>query len=74
MTRLTASKLRENIYRVLDRVAATGEPVEIVRKGTVLRIVPPRPISRLAHLPKRKVLRVAPEAIVHCDWSKEWKP
>ena len=28
---LTASKLRENIYRVLDQVLETGEPVEIER-------------------------------------------
>ena len=36
--RLTASKLRENIYRILDEAIATGAPVEVVRKGTVLRI------------------------------------
>lgn len=36
---LTASKLRENIYRVLDQVLETGEPVEIERNGRRLRIV-----------------------------------
>lgn len=30
---LTASKLRENIYKILDRVAETGVPVEIMRRS-----------------------------------------
>ena len=40
---LTASKLREDIYRVLDHVLATGEPVEIERNGRRLRIVADEP-------------------------------
>jgi hypothetical protein len=38
-TRLTASKLRANIYRVLDQVLETGVPVEIERHGRRLRII-----------------------------------
>ncbi len=38
MTTITPSKLRENIYQILDNAIATGEPVEILRKGAVLRI------------------------------------
>ncbi len=38
--RITASKLRENIYQILDEAISTGTPVEVIRKGTVLRIVP----------------------------------
>ena len=37
---ITASKLRENVYRILDEVLATGVPVEIERNGRTLRIVP----------------------------------
>ena len=74
---LTASKLRENIYRILDQVADTGIPVEIVRRGRRLKIVPaetsaPRKIARLTLRPK--VLIGDPERLVHLDWSKEWKP
>jgi hypothetical protein len=43
--RVTASKLRENIYRILDEAIETGQPVEIVRKGVVLRIVTEKPPS-----------------------------
>ncbi len=71
---LTASKLRENIYRVLDQVLATGEPVEIERNGRRLRIVADDQPSRLDRLVRR------PEAVVgdsddfvHLDWSGEWK-
>ncbi len=36
--RFTASHLRQNIYRILDEVIETGQPVEIERKGSVVRI------------------------------------
>jgi hypothetical protein len=44
---LTASKLRENIYRILDEILETGIPVEIERKGRILRIVPAQPPKAL---------------------------
>ncbi|HUI25577.1 MAG TPA: type II toxin-antitoxin system Phd/YefM family antitoxin [Candidatus Kryptonia bacterium] len=74
---LTASKLRENIYRILDQVAETGVPVEIVRGRRRLKIVPaeeaaPSKVGRLKARPK--VLVGDPQRIVHMDWSKEWKP
>ena len=77
--RLTASKLRQDIYRVLDRVLETGEPVEIERHGRRLRIVPTRAVrsaapGRLQRLPRRAYLRCAPERLVHTDWSRQWRP
>lgn len=71
---VTASKLRQNIYQLLDRVIETGQPLEIQRKGRKLRIVPAAPISRLARLPKRKCIKGDPEELVSIDWSGEWKP
>lgn len=74
---LTASKLRENIYNVLDQVLKTGVPVEIDRGGRRLRIVPVQDSrrSKLSNLePRPDFLRVDPEEIVHLDWSNEWKP
>ena len=77
-TRLTASKLRANVYRVLDQVLETGVPVEIERHGRRVRIVaadtPKSRTSKLARLKRRRVLLVPPESIVHIDWSKEWRP
>ena len=71
---LTASKLRENVYRVLDQVLATGEPAEIERNGRRLRIVADDPPSRLSRLVQRTDLVVGEsDDFVHLDWSGEWK-
>ncbi len=72
---LTTSKLRDNIYRILDRVLKTGKPVEIVRGGKRLKIVPVESKGKLDNLVKRpEYLRCDPEEIVHMDWSKQWRP
>ncbi len=70
---VTVSKLRQNIYQLLDQVIETGQPLEIERHGTKLRIVPSEPVSRLARLPKRKCIKGDPEKLVSIDWSSEWK-
>lgn len=72
--RLTASRLRQDIYRILDEVLETGVPVEIERRGKVLRIVPPKECSKLDSLPRRDYLAADPEEIVHVDWSETWRP
>lgn len=74
---MTASKLRENIYNVLDQVLKTGVPVEVERRGRRLRIVPVEETrkSKLDRLvPHPEYLRCDPEELVHLDWSSEWKP
>lgn len=71
---ISSTKLRENIYQILDAALQTGEPVEIHRKGRILRIVPCPPNQRLARLPRRDTLSGNPEDFVHLDWSSEWKP
>lgn len=72
---VTASRLRENIYRLLDHVLETGVPLEIERKGKVLRIVPAEPGGKLRNLVRRAdFLRCDPEELVHLDWSEEWNP
>jgi N-acyl-D-aspartate/D-glutamate deacylase len=70
---LTASKLREDIYRVLDHVLATGEPVEIERNGRRLRIVANEPPAKLARLVSRpEVVSGDSDDFIHLDWSDEW--
>jgi hypothetical protein len=74
---LTASRLRENIYRILDQVLDTGIPVEIVRAGRRLRIVrvEEEPARKLQNLePHPDALVGDPEELVHLDWSGEWQP
>lgn len=72
--RYTASELRADVYRVLDSVLETGLPVEIERKGRVLKIVAEKATPKLSRLVKRPYLRGRSEAIVHVDWSRYWKP
>ncbi len=72
---VNATQLRANIYRLLDQVLETGIPLEIERKGQVLRIVPAERKSLEELFPPRPDLIIGdPEDLVHIDWSKEWKP
>jgi antitoxin (DNA-binding transcriptional repressor) of toxin-antitoxin stability system len=71
---LKASQLRENIYRILDEILETGVPVEIERRGKILRIVPAERRSKLENLKPREYLLSDPEELVHLDWSGEWRP
>lgn len=70
---LNASKLRNDVYRLLDSVLETGKPLEIERKGKKLFIVPEKKKSRLGNLVKHECIKGDPEDLVHMDWSKEWK-
>ena len=74
---ITASKLRENVYRILDEILETGVPVEINRRGKKLKIVRADEVtsSRLDNLIERPHAIVGdPEDLVHIDWSKQWRP
>jgi antitoxin (DNA-binding transcriptional repressor) of toxin-antitoxin stability system len=71
---VTASQLRQNIYRLLDRVIKTGQPLEVERKGQKLKIIPAERLSRLNQLPKRPCIEGDPNDLVSLDWSDEWKP
>lgn len=73
---LTASQLRQNIYRILDQVIETGRPVEIERKGTVVRIEVERPDNSIFETLTPHPGSIAGNAddLVHLDWSQEWKP
>ena len=72
--RLSASRLRQDIYRILDEVLESGVPVEIERHGKVLKIVPPPECSKLGSLRPRDYMKVDPEELVHMDWSETWRP
>ena len=71
---VTVSGLRQNIYRLLDQVIETGQPLSIKRGNRLLKIVAEKPASKLARLSRHACIRGNPEDLVHLDWSKEWKP
>ncbi len=70
---LTASSLRKNIYRILDKISETGIPVEIERKGKKLKIISSGEVQKLSNLKKRNIFNGSPEELIHIDWSSEWK-
>ena len=71
--RLTVSKLRENIYAILDQILASGEPIEIERRGRKLRIEAVDIPSRLNRLVRRPdAILGDPDDFVELDWSAEW--
>jgi hypothetical protein len=70
--RVTASKLRENVYSLLDQVIATGTPIEVIRKGTLLKIVAEKAPSKLSRLPKRKGFKGDPDDILNMNWLAGW--
>jgi hypothetical protein len=73
--KLTASGLRMNVYKILDRVLETGVPAEVERRGKLLRIVPAETVGRLDRLsPRPNFIKGSPEDLVHLDWSHEWRP
>lgn len=74
---LTASKLRADVYRLLDRVLETGEPLEVERKGKLLVIAPKaqQEGSIWDRLPRREGAIIGdPDELIHIDWSSEWNP
>jgi len=70
---ISASSLRQNIYKILDQIIETGIPVEIHRKGKTLKIEPPPKVDKLKNLQKRRVVKGDPDELIHLDWSREWK-
>ena len=70
--RISASKLREDIYNILDDALQTGVPVEVLRKGKLLRIVPEERPSKLSRLKKRDIVVGDPDDLVEMDWSGYW--
>jgi hypothetical protein len=79
--RLTATEFRKSLFPVLNR-ALGGETVEVVYKGSTVKLVPGRPSSKLARAKRQHALLCDPDAIVHGDtrlmakmeseWRKDW--
>ena len=71
---ITPSELRRDVYRLLDQILETGEPVDVERAGKLLRIAPVTAggskLDRVRTNPT--ALRGDPDDIVEMDWSGNW--
>jgi hypothetical protein len=66
---------QKSFLRLLDRVAKTGVPVEIERKGKRLLVSPAEKKRKLDQLePHPEFIVGNPDDLVHMDWSSEWEP
>lgn len=75
MTTVTAAELRQNVYRLLDHVLDTGEPLEVERNGRRVRIAAVDPGSRVDRIRGFPDLVVGDsDDLVHIDWSAYWHP
>jgi len=66
----TATDLRAHLYEVLDQVARTGEPVEVVRGGVELAIVRRKAAPRRRRVPwtiPGLIIR-DPDDLIHVEW------
>ena len=70
------STLHADIYDLIDRVIATGEPLEIECRGVTVRLEPQRPTrSWLQDLPRRdEVVTGDPDDLPEVDLSGGWSP
>ena len=72
---ITASQLRQDVYRLLDQGLSTGQPLEIERNGHLLRITPASVGSRLDRVvPLQGLILGDPDDLVSWDWSHAWRP
>ena len=70
---ITPSEFRKDLYNMLDRVIKTGLPLEIKRKGKVLKIIIDEKPDKLKNLKKRDIIKCKPDELIYNDWIKEWK-
>lgn len=70
---ISASKLRQDIFRILDSVLKTGEPAEILKNGQILKIIPGDKRKKLSNLKERTYSDEPLSSFDHIDWSLEWK-
>jgi len=71
---ISATRLRQNLYQILDSVLETGLPVEIERGGQILKIISVEPPSKWERLEAHDIFTADPESLVDIDWANEWKP
>ena len=71
---VTLTELRNNVYKVFDRIARGEGPVRIERHGTVIVIQREESPSRLARLqePTTKAYVGDSDEVIGMSWANEW--
>ena len=64
MSPITVTSLRENIFKILDRVAVSGVPQEIERNGKKLKIIVEGKVNKINNLVPHKSIIGNPENLI----------
>jgi hypothetical protein len=73
---VSPTHLRENLYNLLDQVLETQKPIEILRKGQIIKlsVEQKKGHKKLANLEAHpNALCDDPESYVQIDWSSHWQ-
>ena len=65
MAPISLTSLRKNLFKIVDGVIKTGNPVEIERNGHRLKIVLDEKKSKLSHLKPHDCIVGDPDELVH---------
>jgi len=71
---VTPSKLRDNLYNLLDEALSTGRPIDIARNGQLLHIVADKRPSKLESIIPKKITNASDDELINTNWENEWKP
>ncbi len=69
---ISASQLRQNIYKILDQIIKEGKVVEVLRKGTVIRLIPETKKSKIERLRHNEFSDEPAESFESIDWTSSW--
>jgi hypothetical protein len=73
MNTLSATRLRADLYRVLESVITSGQSVEVVLRGRKVRIVSIEPVSRVQSMQSRADYIVGdPDELVRPNFDAAW--
>jgi antitoxin (DNA-binding transcriptional repressor) of toxin-antitoxin stability system len=70
--KITATKLRQNLYTYLDKVIESGITIEITRKGKIIKINTEEKKSKFDNLKPHKIMSSDPADLIDINWTNEW--
>lgn len=69
---ISVTELRGKLYQLIDQTIETGIPIEIERKGHILKISLENAPSKMDRLIKRsKTILNKNDDLIHADWMKD---
>lgn len=72
---ITLTELRGNLYKLIDQTIETGVPIEIERKGHILKVSLEKTPSKMSRLIARpETITQNGDDLLHADWMKNWNP